>query len=58
MAWKEEHNRDRRRDRARVEHVFFRMKNWKGLRDCRRKEDGVFRAVSAIARMHNLALIG
>lgn len=56
VAWKEEHNRDHRRVRVRVEHVFSRMKNWKVLRDCRRKGDGVFWAVSAIAHMHNLAL--
>ncbi|MYV98535.1 transposase [Streptomyces sp. SID3343] len=58
VAWKEEHNRDHRRVRAHVEHVFSRMKNRKALRNCRRKGDGVFRAVSAVARMHDLALIG
>ncbi|WP_329191916.1 MULTISPECIES: transposase family protein [unclassified Streptomyces] len=31
----EEHNAEHRRVRARVEHTFARMKNWKILRDCR-----------------------
>ncbi|MCF2534079.1 transposase [Yinghuangia soli] len=57
-GWRAEHNRDHRKVRARVEHVFARMKNWKALRDCRRKGDGVFWAVSAVARMHNLAMTG
>ncbi|MDT0449942.1 transposase [Streptomyces hesseae] len=56
--WKEEHNASHRRVRARVEHVFARMKNWKILRDCRLKGDGVYWAVSGVARMHNLALAG
>lgn len=58
VGWRTEHNRDHRNVRARVEHVFARMKNWKVLRDCRRKDDGVFWAVSAVARMHNLAMTG
>ncbi|MEV4974654.1 histidine kinase [Streptomyces scopuliridis] len=33
-AWKEEHNTSHRKVRARVEHAFARMKNWKILRDC------------------------
>ena len=40
--------------RARVEHVFARMKNWKILRDCRLKGDGVYHAILGIARLHNL----
>lgn len=57
-GWRADHNRDHRRVRARVEHVFARMKNWKVLRDCRRKGDGVYWAISAIGRMHNLAMTG
>ncbi|GHF27212.1 hypothetical protein GCM10010218_05190 [Streptomyces mashuensis] len=54
--WKEQHNTSHRRVRARVEHAFARMKNWKILRDCRLKGDGVFWATSGVAHMHNLAL--
>ncbi|WP_280871723.1 transposase [Streptomyces sp. MJP52] len=56
--WKEEHNRFHKQVRARVEHVFARMKTWKILRDCRLKGDGVHHAMLGIARMHNLALAG
>ncbi|GLV77771.1 hypothetical protein Shyhy02_57710 [Streptomyces hygroscopicus subsp. hygroscopicus] len=44
--------------RARVEHVFARMKAWKILRDCRLKGDGVHTAMLGIARLYNLALAG
>ncbi|MFF4423843.1 transposase [Streptomyces sp. NPDC001549] len=57
-TWKEEHNKSHKQVRARVEHVFARMKTWKILRDCRLKGDGVHHAVLGIARMHNLALAG
>ncbi|MFH8626536.1 transposase [Streptomyces vietnamensis] len=57
-AWKEEHNKCHKQVRARVEHVFARMKTWKTLRDCRLKGDGVHHAMLGIARMHNLALAG
>ncbi|MFI6495611.1 transposase [Streptomyces sp. NPDC050564] len=57
-AWKEEHNTSHRRVRARVEHVFARMKGWKILRDCRLKGDGVHHAMLGIAHLHNLALAG
>jgi hypothetical protein len=57
-AWKEEHNASHRQVRARVEHVFSRMKNWKILRDCRLKGDGVHEAILGVARLHNLALAG
>jgi hypothetical protein len=57
-AWKEEHNASHRKVRARVEHVFARMKAWKILRDCRLKGDGVHSAMLGIARLHNLALTG
>ncbi|MFF7308831.1 transposase, partial [Streptomyces sp. NPDC008137] len=54
----EEDNAEHRRVRARVEHTFARMKNWKILRDCRQKGDGLHHAVQAVATMHNLALAG
>ncbi|MFE7268229.1 transposase [Streptomyces sp. NPDC057592] len=57
-GWRADHNRSHRKVRARGEHVLSRMKNWKVLRDCRRKGDGVFWAASAIAHMHNLAMSG
>ena len=57
-AWKAAHNASHRRVRARVEHVFARMKNWKILRDCRRRGDGVAHATRAVALMHNLAWAG
>ncbi|MFF2519776.1 transposase [Streptomyces sp. NPDC058086] len=57
-AWKEEHNASHRKVRARVERAFARMKNWKILRDCRLKGDGVHHAMLGIARLHNLALTG
>ncbi|MFT9788150.1 transposase [Streptomyces rhizosphaericola] len=56
--WKEAHNKTHKQVRARVEHVFARMKTWKILRDCRLKDDGVHHAMLGIARMHNLALAG
>ncbi|GAA1113655.1 hypothetical protein GCM10009663_63060 [Kitasatospora arboriphila] len=40
--------------RSCVEHTFARMKNYKILRDCRQKGDGLHHAVQAVA--HNLAL--
>ena len=54
----EEDNAEHRRVRARVEHSFARMKNWKILRDCRQKGDGLHHAVQAVATMHNLAMTG
>jgi len=56
--WKEAHNKSHKQVRARVEHVFARMKTWKILRDCRLKGDGVHHAMLGIARMHNLARAG
>ncbi|MDQ1019943.1 hypothetical protein QFZ43_006492 [Streptomyces afghaniensis] len=35
-----------------------RLKNWKILRDCRLKGNGVHQAMLSIARLHNLALTG
>ncbi|MEW2049336.1 transposase [Streptomyces sp. NPDC005476] len=52
--WQTEHNRDHKKVRARVEHVFARMKNWKILRDCRLKGDGVHHAMLGIAHLQNL----
>ncbi|EFH28457.1 transposase [Streptomyces sviceus ATCC 29083] len=40
-ACKEEHNPSHHNIRARVEHVFARMRAWKIFRDCRLKGDGV-----------------
>lgn len=51
-------DRSHRQVRARVEHVFARMKAWKILGDCRLKGDGVHHALLGIARLHNLALTG
>ncbi|MFI0930076.1 transposase [Streptomyces sp. NPDC021012] len=56
--WKEAHNKSHKQVRARVEHVFARMKTWKILRDCRLKSDDVHHAMLGIARMHNLTLAG
>jgi hypothetical protein len=53
-GWKQEHNRSHKQVRARVEHVFARMKTWKVLRDCRLKGDGVHYAILGIAHLHNL----
>lgn len=54
--WEQAYNKSRKQVRARVEHVFARMKGWKILRDCRLKGDGVHHAMLGIARLHNLAL--
>ncbi len=54
--WKERHNNSHKQVRARIEHVFARMKTWKILRDCRLKGDGVHHAMLGIAQMHNLTL--
>ncbi|MFF6799108.1 transposase family protein, partial [Streptomyces albidoflavus] len=56
LRGQEEDNAGHRKVRARVEHTFARMKNWKILRDCRQKGDGLHRAVQAVATMHNLAM--
>ena len=56
LAIQEADNTEHRRVRARVEHVFSRMKNYKILRDCRVRGDGLHTAVQAVATMHNLAL--
>ncbi|MFE9796566.1 transposase [Streptomyces goshikiensis] len=56
LRGQEEDHAEHRRVRARVEHTFARMKNWKILRDCRQKGDGLHHAVQAVATMHNLAM--
>lgn len=56
MKGEEEDNAAHRTVRARVEHVFSRMKNYKILHDCRQYGDGLHHAVQAVARMHSLAL--
>lgn len=57
-GWKREHNRSHKQIRARVEHVFARMKTWKILRDCRLKGDGVHHAMRGIARLLISTLLG
>lgn len=57
-AWKERHNTEHRRVRARVEHTFAAMKTYKILRDCRRRGHGVYWATTGIAHLRNLALTG
>ncbi len=52
----EAENAVHRRARARVEHALSRLKNWKILRDCRLKGNGVHQAMLGIARLHNLAV--
>ncbi|MFF7473682.1 transposase family protein [Streptomyces sp. NPDC008092] len=52
----EDDNAEHRKVRAWVEHVIGRLKNYKILRDCRQRGDGLHHAVQAVAHMHNLAL--
>ncbi|MFJ8086210.1 transposase [Streptomyces sp. NPDC096205] len=54
----EAENAVHRKARARVEHALSRLKNWKILRDCRLKGDGVHQAMLGITRLHNMALTG
>jgi hypothetical protein len=54
----EAENAVHRRARARVEHALSRLKNWKVLRDCRLKGNGVHQAMLGVARLHNMALSG
>ncbi|MEV0913302.1 transposase [Streptomyces sp. NPDC049967] len=56
--WKQAHSKSHKQVRARVEHVFARMKTWKILRDCRLRGDSVHHAMLGIARLHNLNLAG
>jgi Transposase DDE domain/Helix-turn-helix of DDE superfamily endonuclease len=55
-AWQDDLNTVHRRVRARVEHTFAAMKNYKILRDCRRRGDGVYWATTGIAHLRNLAV--
>jgi hypothetical protein len=56
--WKQAHNKSDKQVRARVEHVFARMKTSKILRDCRLHGDGAHHAMRGIARLHNLNVTG
>ncbi|MGW2292041.1 transposase family protein [Streptomyces phaeochromogenes] len=56
LPGEEDDNAAHRKVRARVEHVIGRTKNYKILRDCRQRGDGLHHAVQAVAHMHNLAL--
>jgi hypothetical protein len=56
LPGEEADNAEHRKVRARVEHTFARMKNYKILRDCRQRGDGLHHAVQAVASMHNHAL--
>ncbi|MER6221120.1 transposase family protein [Streptomyces sp900105755] len=56
LPGEEEDNAAHRKVRARVEHVIGRMKNYKILRDCRQRGNGLHHAVQAVTHMHNLAL--
>lgn len=53
---KQAHNKSHKQVRARVKHVFARMKTGKILRDCRPKGDGVQHAMHGIARLHHPTL--
>lgn len=53
---KQDLNTVHRRIRARVEHCFAHTKSWKILRDCRRKQHGVWYAAAGIALMRNLTM--
>lgn len=55
-AEQEAEDKVHRKARARVEHALSRLKNWKILRDCRLKGNGVHQAMYGIARLHSLAL--
>jgi L-lactate utilization protein LutB len=57
-AWQEALNTVHRSVRARVEHVLAQMKNWKILRDHRRKARTLHHAAAGIAYLHNLAATG
>ena len=48
--------RRHRRRRARVEHAIARLKNWRILRDHRRRGDRLADTVQAVAFLHNLHL--
>jgi hypothetical protein len=56
LKGEEEDNAQHRKVRARVEHTFSPMENYKMLRECRQRGDGLHHTVQAVARIHNLAL--
>lgn len=47
-------NRRHRQVRARIEHVFQKMKHWTILRNCRRRSGSLYDIVCAVARLYNL----
>lgn len=51
LPGEEADNAEHRKVRARVEHAFARMKNYKILRDCRQHGDGLRHAVQAVAQI-------
>ena len=55
-VWQERLNTVHRRVRARVEHALAHLKSWNSLRNCRRKRDGIWYAIQAVALMRNLAM--
>lgn len=55
---KQAHNKAHKHVRARVQHVFARMKTWEILRGCRPKGDGIHHAMIGITRLHNLNVPG
>ncbi|MBM0259206.1 transposase family protein [Micromonospora sp. 4G55] len=55
--WKQELNAQHRTVRAQVEHALARMKCWKILRDYRRAASTLTDTASAIAHLHNIALV-
>ncbi|GHG63816.1 transposase family protein [Streptomyces griseocarneus] len=54
LPGEEADNAEHRKVRARAEHAFARMKNYKILRDCRQRGDGLHRAVQITAFCNTL----
>jgi hypothetical protein len=54
--WQQDLNTVHKRIRARVEHALAHMKSWNILRNCRRKDQGVWYATSGVAQLRNLAM--
>jgi DDE superfamily endonuclease len=50
----DDHHRNHRRIRARVEHVIARLKDWQILRQCRRRGDAINHSLRVIAGLWNL----
>ena len=51
---RDQHWREHRRIRARVEHIIARLKNWQILRQCRRRGDAIDHSLQIIAGLWNL----